>query len=96
MAGHALQEKEPGLLGEDRVGRPTGVTRHILLDVATQDVLDMLLLEATLDDQLIAAVDGTHSTQLGRQKGEKVLGLSVEPVGNNEELIAMWQWTREL
>ena len=45
MAGHALEEEEPGLLVEDGVRGPAGVTRHVLLDVPPQHVLYVLLLE---------------------------------------------------
>ena len=47
MAGHALEEEEPGLLVEDGVRGPAGVTGHILLDVPSQHVLYVLLLETS-------------------------------------------------
>ena len=45
MAGHALEEEQPGLLVEDGVGGPAGVAGHVLLDVTSQHVLYVLLLE---------------------------------------------------
>ena len=47
MAGHALEEEEPGLLVEDGVGGPAGVSGHILLDVTPQHVLYVFLLETS-------------------------------------------------
>ena len=38
MAGHALQEEEPGLLVEDGVGTAAGMTGHILLDVPASEM----------------------------------------------------------
>ena len=45
MAGHALEEEQPGLHVEDGVGGPAGVAGHVLLDVSAQCVLYVLLLE---------------------------------------------------
>ena len=64
MAGHALEEEQPGLLVEDGVGGPARVTRDVLLDVAPQHVLDVLLLEPSLDDQLVVAVNSSAGSQL--------------------------------
>ena len=63
VAGHALEEEETTLLGQDGVGGsdheyylssfriiidisiPARVTRHVFLDVASQHILNVLLLE---------------------------------------------------
>lgn len=42
-------------------------------NVTPQDVLQLLLLEATLDDQALASVDGTRSSQLRKQERSDVL-----------------------
>ena len=47
MAGHALEEEQPGLLVEDGVGGPARVAGHVLLDVPSQHVLYVLLLETS-------------------------------------------------
>lgn len=74
----ALQEEQPGVLLEDGFGRAAGVARHVLLDVPPQHVLDLLRLEAALDDELGVAVDGTARAQLGEQKVQQVLRLSMQ------------------
>ena len=49
------------------------------LDVSPEHVLDVLLLEAALEDELVVAVDGrARRAQLGRQEGQQVLRLSVK------------------
>ena len=57
------------------------MTGDILLDVSPEDVLDVFLLKSSLDDQLIAPVDGSAGPQLGKQEQEKVLGLPVQHLG---------------
>ena len=52
---------------------------HILLDVATENVLNVLLLEFALDDELVVAVHGTRRSQLRAQELEQVTGLTMEP-----------------
>ena len=47
VAGHALEEEQPGLLVEDGVRGPAGVAGHVLLDVTPQHVLYVLLLETS-------------------------------------------------
>ena len=50
------------------------------LDVASEHLLYVLLLEAALEDELVVAVDGRPgSAQLGRQEGEQMLGLTMQP-----------------
>ena len=50
------------------------------LDVASEHVLYMLLLEAALEDELVVAVDGRPgSAQLGREEGQQMLGLTMQP-----------------
>ena len=68
VAGHALEEEETTLLGQDGVGGsgheyylllfrilmdisiPARVTRHVFLDVASQHILNVLLLETTYNN----------------------------------------------
>ena len=61
---HALEEEQPGLLVEDGVGGPARVTRHVLLDVTSQHILNVLLLESSLDDQLIVTINSSTCSQL--------------------------------
>ncbi len=85
MARHALEEEQPGLLVEDGVWRSAGVAGHVLLDVAAEDVLNVLLLEAALDDELVVSVDGAHGAQLGEEEGQQVLRLPMQPAGKNKK-----------
>ncbi len=52
VTSHALQEKESLLLVQDGVWRSAGVAGHVLLDVPSEDIFNMLLLEPTLHDKL--------------------------------------------
>ena len=55
------------------VWRTACLARNVFDNVPPQDVLNLLLLEATLDDQASAAVDGTARTQLSKQVSGNVL-----------------------
>lgn len=46
-------------------------------DVSPQDVLDLFLLETTLDDQPAGAVDGTCCSHFGEHELDDVLGLAM-------------------
>ena len=70
---HALEEEQPSLLVQDGVGRPARVARDVLLDVAPQHVLDVLLLEPSLDDQLIVTVNSSTGSQLWYKIGKTKL-----------------------
>ena len=86
MAGHALEEEEPGLLVEDGVRGPAGVARHVLLDVPPQHILYVLLLEAALEDELVVAVDSRAGrTQLGSEEGQQMLGLTMQPENDQQK-----------
>ena len=61
---HALEEEQPGLLIEDGVGGPARVTRHVLLDVTSQHILNVFLLESSLNDQLIVTINSSTCSQL--------------------------------
>jgi hypothetical protein len=73
-----------------------------LTDVSTQNVLDLLLLEATLDDKTSASVDGTRSSQFGEQElGNVLVGTlhalaNFGDVGENGLLVTfaqtLWRW----
>lgn len=60
----ALQKDHPGLvvLLQQRLRGATRVTGDVLFDVATQDILNLLLLETALDDQLVVSVHRTSGT----------------------------------
>lgn len=72
-------------------------------DVATKDVLDLLLLEATLDDQPTGAVHGTGGTHFCEHVLDNMLGLPVHPladvgdVGEDSLLVAFTEdlWRRD-
>lgn len=62
----AGDERETVLsLAQLGIGRSAGLARHVLDDVFSQHVLQLLGLETTLDDQPRTSVDGTAGTQLG-------------------------------
>lgn len=62
------------------------MTGDILLDVATQHVLDLLGLETALDDQLLVTVHGATGTQLGQQEIEQMLGQAMQGFRNVHEV----------
>lgn len=72
-------------------------------DVATEDLLDLLLLKATLDDQPTGAIHGTRGTHLREHVLDDMLGLPVHPladvgdVGEDRLLVAFTQdlWRRD-
>jgi len=72
-----LDEVQTVLLLQDGVGTLTRATRDVLADVVTNHGLDLLGLEATLDDQAMVTVDGTAGTEFGKGVGQDVLGASV-------------------
>ena len=72
LAGH---EEDTILLRKQRVGRFTRLARDVLDDVASEDVLDLLLLEAALDDEAAGTVDAARCTHLGEEELDDVFGL---------------------
>ena len=44
-------------LAQFSIGRPASLASNIFHDISSQDILDLLLLESTLDDQSLASVD---------------------------------------
>jgi hypothetical protein len=59
-----------------------GFASDVFHDVATEDVLNLLLLETTLDDQAAGSVNGTRGTQLSEQELGDVLVGTLHPLGN--------------
>merc|ERR1719264_767464 len=86
VTGHALQEEQPSLLVQDRVRGSACVAGDILLDVPSQHILYVLLLESPFHDELVAAINGATSTKLSKEEGEQMLGLPVEHLGNFREV----------
>ena len=54
----------------------------IFYDVPPENVLNLLLLETTLDDQTAGAVDGTAGSQFGEQELSNVLVGTLHPLAN--------------
>tara|TARA_R110002003_G_scaffold1005_2_gene21962 strand:+ start:16066 stop:16491 length:426 start_codon:yes stop_codon:yes gene_type:complete len=89
------------LLGVWRTARLAG---DILNDVPPEDVLNLLLLEATLDDQPAVTSHGTARTQLSKQKLCDVFLGTLHPladlcnVGEDGLLVAFTEtlWWRDL
>lgn len=81
-AGLALQEEQTVLLGENSIGRFAGLAGNVLDNVTTQDSLDLLLLETTLDDQALGSINGSRGSQLGKQELNNVLGLTMHPLAD--------------
>merc|ERR1719264_1140929 len=86
VAGHALQEEQPRLLVQDRVRGSACVAGDVLLDVPSQYILYVLLLESPFHDKLVAAINGTTSSQLSKEESEQMLGLPVEHLGDFGEV----------
>lgn len=55
-------------LGKVGVRRAARLAGHVFDDVAAEDVLDLLLLETTLDDEAAGTVDGARGTQFSKQE----------------------------
>ena len=68
MAGHTLKEEQSSLLVEDGVWGSTSVTGDILFNVSPKNILYVLLLEATFHDELVATIDSSTGSQLGKEK----------------------------
>lgn len=62
--------------------KPAVAKLQKLTDVFSDNVLDLLLLETTLDDQPSASVNGTAGTQLGKKIGGKMLLGSLHTLRN--------------
>jgi hypothetical protein len=59
-----------------------GLAGDVFDNVPPEDVLNLLLLETTLDDQTAGAVNGTASTQFGEQELGNVLVGTLHPLAN--------------
>lgn len=87
-------KKDPILLREERIGAFACLASHILDDVPPQHVLDLFLLETTLDDEAGRAVDGAGRTHFGEKEGDDMFGLSMHAfayigdVGKDGTLVA--------
>merc|ERR1719264_1308533 len=86
VTGHALQEEQPSLLVQDRLRGSACVAGDILLDVPSQHILYVLLLESPFHDELVAAINGTTCSQLSKEESEQMLGLPVEHLSNFGEV----------
>ena len=92
VAGHALEEEETTLLGQDGVGGsgheyylisfrilihiaiiPARVTRDVFLDVASQHILNVLLLESTYNNNKMNPCLYHHRSLAEKQKVEIML-----------------------
>ena len=79
----ARNEIQPVLaLAQLRVRTPARLARDVLHDVPPQHVLDLFLLEATLDDEAFAAVDGAAGAQLGEEELRDVLVVAVHALAD--------------
>ena len=50
----------------------------------------MLLLESSLEDELVVAVDGALGSQLGEEEGQQMLGLTMQPEKNKKDLVGIF------
>jgi hypothetical protein len=64
------------------IGRATRFARDVFYNVPPEHILDLLLLETTLDDQAARSVDGTGCTQLSEQELSHMLVRSLHPLGD--------------
>lgn len=61
-----LKEVKPSVFLQHGVRRPACMARHVLLDISSEDVLDLFLLESSLDNELIVTVYRTTCTQFSQ------------------------------
>lgn len=64
------------------IGGTASLAGDIFDDVPPEDVLDLFLLEATLNNKTTGTVDGTTGTQLGEQELSNVLVGTLHPLAN--------------
>jgi hypothetical protein len=69
-------------LGEIRVGRTACLARNVLDNVPPKNVLQLLLLETTLDDQAFLVGKRTARTQLSKQELSNVLVGTLHPLAD--------------
>jgi hypothetical protein len=82
-AAVARDEAETVLtLGEVCVGGAARLASDVLDNVTPENVLNLLLLESTLDDEAARTVDGTAGTQFGEQELGDVLVGTLHPLAN--------------
>jgi len=55
-------------LVEFGIGRTASLARYVFHDISSQDILNLFLLETTLDDQSSASVDGSIGPQFGKEE----------------------------
>jgi hypothetical protein len=73
-------------LGKFGIQRFTCFARHIILNVAAQNVLNLFRLESTLDDQSSRAVGTAARTHFSEQERCDVLFASLQTFGNVWEI----------
>ena len=71
----ARNEENTVLLTKESIGRLAGLARNVLDEVATEDVLDLFLLEAAFDDEASGTIDGAGGTHFGEEELNDVLRL---------------------
>jgi hypothetical protein len=73
-----------GRIGENVlcVGRTAGLAGDVFDDVSPENVLNLLLLETTLDNETAGTVDGTAGAQFGEQELGDVLVGTLHPLAN--------------
>jgi len=55
------------------------VTGNVFFDVTSENILNLLLLKSTFDDQLIVTINGAARTQLREEEIQQVLLRSMKP-----------------
>jgi hypothetical protein len=78
----ACAEKRTNLENVLCVGRAAGLAGDVFDNVSPENVLDLLLLETTLDNKTAGTVDGTAGTQFGEQELGDVLVGTFHPLAN--------------
>merc|ERR1719250_80867 len=81
VAGHALEEEQPGFLIQDGVGGPACVTCYILLDVPSENVLYMFLLKTAFHDELITTIYSSTCSQFCKEESKQVFRLPMQHLG---------------
>lgn len=84
--GLACHEVDAVLLGKQRVRRATCLARNVFDNVAPEHIFDLFRLEPTTNNEALTAVNRTHSTQLGKEILDNMLGLAVHTLADFQHI----------
>lgn len=82
----ASDEEDTVLLCELGFWTLASLADDVFGDVSSKDVLDLLGLETTTDDETLRTVDGTDGTQLGEEELDDMFGLTVHTFADVDDV----------